>query len=108
MSAHPLPICERLRSETVIHDDSGKTMLVDMGEGPIEMPYGGKTVMRRNPDGPEAADLIDELYGALEFAEAQLDELINRHYGGDIPCTEEEAAGFEKIEAALAKARGEA
>jgi hypothetical protein len=62
---------------------------------------------REQPLSGEAADRITELYEALEFAERQLDELINRHYGGSIPCTDEEAGGFERIERALAKVRGE-
>jgi hypothetical protein len=65
------------------------------------------TLGREQPLSGEAADRIIELYEALEFAERQLDELINRHYGGSIPCTDEEAGGFERIERALAKVRGE-
>lgn len=79
----------------------------DEGRGPSLLE--GGLVLANNAENAANANLIaaaPDLYEALVFAEGQLDELINRHYGGEIPCTDEEAAGFEKIETALAKARG--
>lgn len=50
-------------------------------------------------------DLLGLALEALRFAKDQLDDLINRHYGGDIPCSDEEYAGFELIDAILSQAQ---
>lgn len=83
-------ICERLRHQNVLVN--GETITVDFGDGPMECPTGG-IVQVRNPDGPEAADIIDGLCAALSDAI----ELLR-------------AAGYSTLEhtAALARARGEA
>jgi hypothetical protein len=62
-----LPIVERLRAEIVLQDDSDKTVLLDLGDGPVEVSCVSKTVRLRNPDGFEAADTIEHLVEALEF-----------------------------------------
>lgn len=43
----------------------------------------------------------NRLREALIFANDMLDQLINRHYGGELPCSAAEANGFKKIRAAL-------
>jgi hypothetical protein len=65
---------ERLLAQTVIR--SGETMTIDMldGYGPREI-SSGDIVQLRNPDGPEAADTIEELVEALKLQEAA--ELAN-------------------------------
>lgn len=83
-------LIERLTAEIVISDDSGQTMTIDLGEGPTEVSYGGKTVMLRNPDGPEAAQAIstltaevEELRAALEpFADAYREAEPYREFNG--------------------------
>lgn len=43
-----------------------------------------------------------DLLSAGQFLLDQIDELINRHYGGSLPCTDDQADEFERIRALLA------
>lgn len=59
-------------------------------------------ITRLRSERDEQAKIIVAMRMALKFAKGQLDELINRHYGGEIPCNDDEAAGFDSINQALA------
>lgn len=63
----------RLAAETVIRNDSEETVMVDFGDGPVAVPCGGKIVVQRNPDGPEAV-------AALEALEAENKRLLAKEH----------------------------
>ena len=51
------------------------------------------------PTPEQLAAEIGKLRAALEFATDQCDELINRHYGGELPCDEVSAEKWAEVRA---------
>lgn len=57
----------------------------------------------------DAAELLlerDELVEALRFLKDDHDELVNRFFGGELPCNAEQRAGYDVVERAIARAEG--
>jgi hypothetical protein len=97
MSAPDLPIIEKLLTERFLGTDR----------------HGASIVDDRNPDGPEAAEVIKELYEALDKAERIMssarEELNRLRAQAKLPPMEPAALNVAVYEAktALSRARGE-
>lgn len=74
MSHKTMSLLERLRSEQVIQEDVclGECLMPDGTTAPIRS---GRITVRRNPDGPEAADHIEQLHARIALLEAERDAL---------------------------------
>lgn len=54
----------------------------------------------------DPAAFMEEVREVFGFVLDQFDELVNRHYGGDLPVTDEELVTLETARALLAKMEG--
>jgi hypothetical protein len=77
-SPNTADIVERLNARTVLH--RGETVTIDLldGNGPQEFD-GGEIVQLRNPDGPDAAALIESMREAL----LEIRDLRSDNYDSD-------------------------